>query len=254
MWESLENQIHGMFILIVFSSLSATEIGNQFFSFICFFDGLLGSLENQCDWCEIFIGCPEYWSTWDRQIYVVLGLHWGTIKVTKRSKSGNWVVWFSRGERCIFASKKRTHLSPSKLGFLEKLLFLKGFSRCHFDFYPITSIPCTKASWGGGFRLAVFDLENGCRGDHLTILEPLPSPFSSGVCLSRQVFCAHEYLDKNYIFPWFESVCSHFAIFWRAMPVQQDISFWQVKIYYAKQDCSAEHLQSTTELCGLSSS
>lgn len=141
---------------------------------------------------------------------------------------------------------------PSKLDFLEKLLFLKGFSRCDFDFYPITSIPCTKASWGGGFRLAVFDLENGCRGDqlnlykggYLTILEPLPSPFSSRVCLSRQVFCAHEYLDKNYIFPWF--VCLQpFCNFWPAMPVQQDISFWQVKIYYAKQDllrrAPAEH-------------
>ena len=132
-----------------------------------------------------------------------------------------------------FALKKRMHLSQSKLGFLEKWPFLKGFSRCHCDSYPTTSIPCAKASWGRGFRLAVFDLENGCRGDqlnlykggYLTILEPLPSPFSSRVCLSRQVFCAHEYLDKNYIFPWFESVCSHFAIFWPAMPVQQDISF-----------------------------
>ena len=152
-----------------------------------------------------------------------------------------------------FALKKRMHLSQSKLGFLEKWPFLKGFSRCHCDSYPTTSIPCAKASWGRGFRLAVFDLENGCRGDqlnlykggYLTILDPLPSPFSSRVCLSRQVFCAHEYLDKNYIFPWFESVCSHFAIFWPAMPVQQDISFWQVKIYYAKQDllrrAPAEH-------------
>ena len=60
MWDSLENQTHGMFILIAFSRFSAAEIGNLFFSFICFFDGLLGSLENQCDWCEIFIGCPEY--------------------------------------------------------------------------------------------------------------------------------------------------------------------------------------------------
>ena len=97
-----------------------------------------------------------------------------------------------------FALKKRMHLSQSKLGFLEKWPFLKGFSRCHCDSYPTTSIPCAKASWGRGFRLAVFDLENGCRGDqlnlykggYLTILDPLPSPFSSRVCLSRQVFCA----------------------------------------------------------------
>ena len=136
MWDSLENQTHGMFILI---ALSATEIG------------LLGSLENQCDWCEICIGCLKYWSTCNRQLYVVVGLHWGTIKITRRSKkSGSWVVWFSRGETCIFALKKRMHLSPRKLGFLEKWPFLKGFSRCHFDSYPITSIPDTKASWGGG--------------------------------------------------------------------------------------------------------
>ena len=162
------------------------------------------------------------------------------------------MVRFSRGERCIFASKKRTHLSPSKLEFLETLLFLKGYSRCHFDFYPITSIPCTKASWGGGFRLAVFDLDNGCRGDqlnlykggYLTILEPLPSPFSSRVCLSRQVFCAHTLTRITY-----SRGLSLFAailqFFWPAMPVQQDISFWQVKIYYAKQDllrrAPAEH-------------
>ena len=55
MWDSLENQTHGMFILI---ALSATEIG--FFLLYFYFNGLLGSLENQCDWCEICIGCLKY--------------------------------------------------------------------------------------------------------------------------------------------------------------------------------------------------
>ena len=60
-WESLEYQIHCMFLLIAFSSSSGTEMGDRFFAFICcFFNALLGSLENQCDWYEIFIGCLEY--------------------------------------------------------------------------------------------------------------------------------------------------------------------------------------------------
>ena len=129
--------------------------------------------------------------------------------------------------------------------------------------YPITSIP--KASWGGGMRLAVFDLENGCRGDqlnlyiyvykdgYLTILEPLPSPFSSRVCLSRQVFCAHEYLDKNYIFrglSLFAAILQFFGLLCRyskisAFNSNRSKSTWQVKIYYAKQDllrqAPAEH-------------
>ena len=70
------------------------------------------------------------------------------------------------------------------------------FTRCHFDFDPITSIFYIEASWGGGLRPPVFDLENQCRGGsaelykggYLTILEPPPFLFSSRVCLSRQVF------------------------------------------------------------------
>ena len=74
---------------------------------------------------------------------------------------------------------------------------------------------------GWRLRPPVFDLENQCRGEsaelykgrYLTILEPPPFLFSSRVCLSRQVFFVQtiKYLDKNYIFPWFGSVCSHFA-------------------------------------------
>ena len=90
-----------------------------------------------------------------------------------------------------------------------------------------------EASWGGGLRPSVFDLENQCRGGsaelytggYLTILEPPPFLFSSRGCLSRQLVWANDYLDKNYIFPWFEPVGSHFAFFWPAMLVQQDISF-----------------------------
>ena len=52
------------------------------------------------------------------------------------------------------------------------------------------------ASWGGGLRPPVFDLENRCQGGsaelyeggYLTILEPPPFLFSSRACLSRQVF------------------------------------------------------------------
>ena len=62
-------------------------------------------------------------------------------------------------------------------------------------------------------------------GGYLTILEPPPFLFSSRGCLSRQLFGANDYLDKNYIFPWFEPVGSHFAFFGPAMLVQQDISF-----------------------------
>ena len=90
------------------------------------------------------------------------------------------------------------------IGFLEKLPFLKRawnnfpiwFTRCHFDFDPITSIFYIAASWGGALRPPVFDLENRCRGGsaelykggYLTILEPPPFLFSSRVCLSRQIF------------------------------------------------------------------
>ena len=63
------------------------------------------------------------------------------------------------------------------------------------------------------------------KSGYLTILEPALFLCCSRVCLSRQVFCANDHLDKNYIFPWFEPVCSHFAFFWPAMLVQQDISF-----------------------------
>ena len=145
----------------------------------------------------------------------------------------------------IFRLQKHMHLSPSTLyGFPRKIAFFEGylkhqeknpswFPRCHFDLDPITSIFYIDASWGGGLRPPVFDLENQCRGEsaelykgrYLTILEPPPFLFSSRVCLSRQVFCANDYLDKNCIFPWFEPVCSHFAFFWPAMLVQQDISF-----------------------------
>ena len=135
----------------------------------------------------------------------------------------------------------RGFISPSTLGFLEKSPFLKRtwnsfpvwFTRCHFDFDPTTSMFYIEASWGGGLRPSVFDLENQCRGGsaelytggYLTILEPPPFLFSSRGCLSRQLVWANDYLDKNYIFPWFEPVGSHFAFFWPAMLVQQDISF-----------------------------
>ena len=130
---------------------------------------------------------------------------------------------------------------PQHIRFRRKITFLEAylnnfpiwFTRCHFDFDPITSIFYIEASWGGGLRPPVFDLENQCRGGsaelykggYLTILEPPPFLFSSRVYLSRHVFCANDCLDKNCIFPWFEPVCSDFAFFWPAMLVQQDINF-----------------------------
>ena len=103
------------------------------------------------------------------------------------------------------------HLSPSTSDFLENRLswrvhetswnnFPSWFPRCHFDLDPTTSIfyiyIYIGASWGGGLRPPVFDLENRCQGGsaelyeggYLTILEPPPFLFSSRACLSRQVF------------------------------------------------------------------
>ena len=89
----------------------------------------------------IYIGCLEYWCTWDKQIYVVLGPQWGTIRISKSGlESGTWAV-------CRLEIKKHMHLSPSTLGVLKTWPFLKGsrnnfpswFSRCNFDFYPIIS-------------------------------------------------------------------------------------------------------------------
>ena len=142
--ESLENLIHGTFILIAFSIfVISAEIGQGIFFLIwCIFElDCSDPLRiNVVAW-GIYIGCLEYWCTWDKQIYVVLGPQWGTIKISKSGlESGTWAV-------CRLEIKKHTHLSPSTLGVLKTWPFLKGsrnnfpswFSRCNFDFYPIIS-------------------------------------------------------------------------------------------------------------------
>ena len=95
-------------------------------------------------------------------------------------------------------------------------LFLKGsrnnfpswFSRCNFDFYPITSyhfntlykriLEVGVATTSFRFRKSKSgDQLNECKRRYLTIVELPPFPFSSRVGL-RQVFCASRYVyHKN---------------------------------------------------------
>ena len=113
----------------------------------------------------------------------------------------------------------------------QKIAFLEGYVKHHetifqVDFLDVILILTQSLQYSIQMHLGVgrcdhpFSIQKidvggdqlkYIKGGYLTILEPPPFLFTSRVCLRRQFFCANDYLDKNYIFPWFEPVCSHFA-------------------------------------------